>query len=91
MNVYNKHDVEVLEEVYLKIRPWIRNHPNLGTYSKDYVDTCPNCGSINMIDNGEYHTPANVYTSYRCGNCGALSRSRKGTLDIDKKNTLLRN
>ena len=27
---YNRHDVMGLEELYLKIRPYIHNHPNLG-------------------------------------------------------------
>ena len=32
---YNRHDVMGLEELYLKIRPYIRNHPNLGVLSLD--------------------------------------------------------
>ena len=91
METYNQHDVEVLEEVYLKIRPWIRNHPNLGAYSSEYQKTCNNCGSTNILANGEYHTSANIYNSFRCGNCGALMRGRKGILNNDKREILLRN
>ena len=33
MLVYNKKDVVIMEELYLKLLPWIPNHANLGVYA----------------------------------------------------------
>ncbi len=33
MLTYNKKDVVIMEELYLKLRPWIPGHPNLGVYA----------------------------------------------------------
>lgn len=41
---YNKQDVNVLEKVYLRILPFITNHPNLAILNGDRI-ACPNCGS----------------------------------------------
>ena len=68
MMEYNKHDVIGLEELYLKIRPWIKNHPNLGVLLDE--DVCPNCASSNLeVTSNVYFTAANRFQVYRCGNC----------------------
>ena len=36
---YNKHDVKIQELVYLKLRPFMNNHPNFGLYTGKVV--CP--------------------------------------------------
>ena len=68
MLYYNKFDVIGLEELYLKIRPYIKNHPNLGVLMDE--DTCPNCASEHLEEtNSEYFTAANKFPVYRCLNC----------------------
>ena len=74
---YNEHDVELLEEVYLKIRPWVKSHPNIGLYVESENMVCANCGSDNLKYVGNYHTHVSKYETYRCS-CGALNRTRKG-------------
>jgi len=77
---YNKKDVTILEEVYLKLRPWIKGHPNLNTIYCDMEEiNCCNCGSGNLEELiGEYyHTSVGKYQLYRCKDCGALVRGRK--------------
>ena len=65
---YNKHDVIGLEEVYLKLRPYIKNHPNLGVMMDETV--CTNCGSDHLEETGGYYyTGANRFPVYRCLNC----------------------
>lgn len=91
MSTYNKYDVTLLEEIYLAIRPWIKGHPNLGLYTDELQQVCNNCGSINVVEDGFYYTPANKFVSYRCENCGAYTRERTGNLDKEKKAVLLRN
>jgi len=83
MEVYNRHDVEVLEEVYLKIRPWIKGHANLSLYNDEIDGQCPNCGSTNLVETGNYYTSVGRYTTYKC-ECGAVCRSRKTNIHKDK-------
>ena len=65
---YNRHDVMGLEELYLKIRPYIRNHPNLGVLMDD--DICPTCGSKHLKETSAvYLTSANKFPVYRCERC----------------------
>lgn len=75
---YNKKDVTILEEVYIKLRPWMRSHPNVGNYFNNSDVKCACCGSSNIreIKDNYYVTPAGKYKMYRCSSCGAVSRSR---------------
>ena len=78
MEKYNIVDVEILEETYLRLRPWIQPHPNLGLFIEDDVDKCPSCGSGELLFGGTpYTTAANTYESFRCGSCGSVGRSKK--------------
>lgn len=76
MKNYNKQDVVLLEKVYLKLRPWIENHPNvLDEYEKVY--TCPKCGSFNIKSQGIRYTLRATYRRYRCLDCKGYCRARK--------------
>ena len=88
MRVYNVYDVEILEKVYLKLRPYIKNHPNVTFYSTSNAMRCPSCGGKHLYKESFYHTHASVYQTYRCQDCGALSRDRK-SIRKDIKNTNL--
>src|SRR3990167_899332 len=49
MQRYNKQDVALLERVYLKIRPWATNHPNINIFKEEPPPTaCPKCGSSHI-------------------------------------------
>lgn len=89
MSRYNDGDVTLLEEVYLKLRPWIKPHPNIGLYAENDIQVCPSCGSDNLKWGGIYRTYVNEYTTCRCGNCGAESRSRKAIMTESRKHNLL--
>lgn len=75
---YNMKDVNILEEIYLKLRPWIKNHPNMGNLS-NLNNACANCGSedITIIPNKFYYTSVGKYPLFRCNVCNAVSRGRK--------------
>lgn len=75
---YNKMDVKILEEVYLKLRPWIKNHPNISNLLSS-SHTCPLCGENHLKEiKGEYYyTNVNRYKLYRCAACGGISRGRE--------------
>lgn len=84
MLTYNKNDIWILEDYYLRIRAWIPNHPNFSAYTHKYVDidagehSCPICRHVineNMLT-GLYRTPLGYqYRSFRCGHCGAVGRT----------------
>lgn len=73
---YNKKDVDILEEVYIRLRPWIVNHPNISNIMDK--DICPFCGyeKDGIELDGFYYTGVNYYKLYRCPECGAVYRSR---------------
>lgn len=85
MQIYNMADVFALEDAYLKLRPWIQNHPNLGVFVETEGTVCPNCLHKIAEDNWTsqyYKTNTGRYRGFRC-NCGAIGRS--GTNEITKK------
>lgn len=87
---YNKQDVVALEELYVRIRPWMKSHPNLALYVDSTESLCPTCTSDNLQWNGYYYTPAGKYASFRCLTCGALGRSPYSSLTADQRKALLR-
>ena len=86
---YNRHDVAIMEEVYLQVRPWIRSHPNVGLYIDTDDTVCTNCGNTDLQWGGYYYTPAGKYASFRCSNCGAIGRSRFSALGKEEKKKLV--
>jgi predicted PolB exonuclease-like 3'-5' exonuclease len=68
---YNIDDVCLLEEVYLALRPFMTNHPNLGVIMGQ-IDTCPNCGTKgSLVKNGTRpRGRVSVAQEYRCKACG---------------------
>lgn len=82
---YNCKDTEILEQVYLRLLPWIKNHPPINVIEED--DVCPNCGGhhYNKIRDRYFITNANKYELYRCEDCGGVFRNKKA-LEINKSN-----
>lgn len=78
---YNKMDVTVLEEVYYKIRPYIKSHPNFNLYLET-DGVCASCGSDKLTKNGHYYTSVNKYDSYQCKDCGSFTRVTKNKTGV---------
>jgi len=89
MEEYNVEDVRLLEQVYLKLRPWMTSHPNLGLYLLSDGALCPSCGStdITWLEDKYYYTQTSRFPVYTC-KCGAYGRSRKSDLPKDVKKSL---
>jgi uncharacterized protein YprB with RNaseH-like and TPR domain len=66
MKQYNKHDVELLEEVYYLLRPWAGTHPNV---NQGQLDVCPKCSSSNIQKRGFDYTLLRQKQRYQCRNC----------------------
>lgn len=81
MEEYNIQDVVLLEKVYEKVLPWIKNHPNRGLYGGD---GCPTCGSSRLQKRGFAHTSTGSYQRFQCTECGSWSRSTKAARESVK-------
>jgi DNA polymerase elongation subunit (family B) len=68
MRRYNKQDVALLWRVYMKIRSWAANHPDLRIYSGS--DGCPTCQSTNVYRNGKSYAMKTIRQRYHCRDCG---------------------
>lgn len=74
---YNKQDVVVLEEIYCRILPWIKNHPNVSNYLDD-KNRCIKCGGNDITKlNRYFYTPSGKYELFRCNHCGSIFRGKK--------------
>lgn len=72
MERYNKMDVILLEKIYLKFRPFIKNHPNWGDLSQ-LDGVCPKCGSPNLSPRGFLPTRTGLKRRYCCDDCKGWS------------------
>ena len=86
INEYCGRDVEILEDLYLKLRPYIKSHPNMALYLEGKENKCTNCGSDKLsYASKPYYTPTGVYQAFRCEDCGAILRSRQTIHKRDKE------
>ena len=90
MQEYNIGDTTLLERVYLKLRPWIRNHPNIGLYVESKEAVCPNCGSSDLawVDEKFHYTQVSKFPLFVC-KCGAYGRSRTSSVNKEVKKNLV--
>jgi DNA polymerase elongation subunit (family B) len=72
---YNEQDVRMLETIYLEMREWIPNHPDLRVYNN--VDGCPVCLEGNHTRLEFYVANSKKYPEFRCNSCGAVWHSSK--------------
>ena len=72
MREYNIGDVQLTEELYYRILPWIQSHPSYAAVLGDA--RCPNCGSEDLHAAGQQFTKTGRYSRHRCGACGKYCR-----------------
>lgn len=68
-----RRDVLVLEEVYLKLRCLVGDHPNLAVNREH----CGVCQDGKLIKRGFHLTRTRKYQRYQCNGCGAWSKGSK--------------
>lgn len=75
MKEYNKHDVDLLEKIYLRLRPFMDNHPDVNTVTGDFSKTpaCHTCGSSRVQKRGFAFTKTGRKQRYQCGDCSSWS------------------
>lgn len=74
MERYNKKDVELLEKVYLKLRPYMQGHPNYNMFSGTN-HSCPNCGSNKIQRRGYSYSRTTKYQRWQCLSCFSWHQS----------------
>lgn len=77
MEKYNVRDVLATEALYLKLRPWIANHPNVAVYGETGGDACPKCASHRLQRRGSAVSNSGRYPRFQCLACGGWSRGRR--------------
>jgi hypothetical protein len=65
---YCAQDVRLLEDIYLKVRPYVQNHPHMGMTG---AHQCGACGSHRTQSRGVRRTKASFITRIHCQNCGS--------------------
>ncbi len=85
---YNVKDVEIMEGLYEKVRPWILNHPSMTQFlddSKKSAHLCSVCLSENIeLTSSKHRTKVSEFPIYRCNDCGVLMRGRKSVKNKTK-------
>jgi hypothetical protein len=71
---YNKKDILLLEKLYLRLRPWISNHPNFTVVNRGW---CAKCGSKDIEYRGFAITQSRRYRRFQCRECGGWGRNVK--------------
>lgn len=90
MKAYNIRDTEATEALYLVLRPWMKQHPNVNVMDdEDDTIKCTHCGSEHLQKRGYYYTNTGRYQRYQCQTCDAWSRGRFVNNSPDKRKSLL--
>lgn len=79
LKAYNIHDVRVTEEVYDKILPYARQHPNMAVLLEHDGITCPKCGGTRNQRRGWAFTNVGKFRRYQCmtEGCRGWHRGRR--------------
>lgn len=72
-----KKDVLVLEGVFERLRPWVRDEPQRRMFRPEtHREACPKCGSLHTKRQGYKLTRTRRYQQWQCQSCGTWYRSR---------------
>jgi len=77
MAKYCTQDVNVLAQIFEKLRPFAQNLPNQNLFSVGGQgrNVCPSCGSTRLKSGGIRATKTMTYRRYCCQDCGSWSRT----------------
>lgn len=75
MKRYNRQDVVLTEALYLRVLPWVPNHPNINMLRPERVSACSTCGGGDLVEAGWHLTATRAYQRFRCVDCQSFSRS----------------
>jgi DNA polymerase elongation subunit (family B) len=86
METYNIQDIVSLEALYLRLRPYMKTHPNVIRMDNDKgLMACPKCGSTNLQWRGYYYSRSGLcYRRFVCKDCGGWGKVRFAEKDKGK-------
>lgn len=73
MERYNKQDVTLLEKLYLRVKPYIIDHPHLG----DGQGLCGSCGSDHLQQRGWRRSKFFKTQRLQCVDCGSWQTGKR--------------
>lgn len=77
MKRYCASDVDLLEALYRRLRPWAQRHPNMATIA-NRPNTCPTCFSEGtMVVRGYRPTALMIKQVFQCTACGKYMSARR--------------
>jgi uncharacterized protein YprB with RNaseH-like and TPR domain len=76
MEKYNKQDIVLLRDLYMKLRPWATSHPTI------HPAGCPVCGSDHIQSRGTRRVQSLTYRQFQCMECMGWFKSAKATDDV---------
>lgn len=82
MTKYNRNDVVLLKDVYMKIRKYIPNHAQI---FQTPTLSCRVCGSHSMIRQGTKMMRYGLVQLYSCKDCGSYSRDKLSTIKTKQR------
>lgn len=89
---YNRKDVDLLEQIYYRLRAWDHLHPSFAVHSEQDVLSCTVCGSVQVRPTGgTVKTSAQKYLGYECLHCGHQMRGRTSIRKYAQKQSTLMN
>ena len=83
MKRYNAQDVILTEQLYEKLKPFMRTHPNFSTF-KD-LHACPKCGSEHVQSRGVTRNSTTIYRRAQCQSCGGWFRYGKNIQKLEHR------
>lgn len=83
MALYCNQDVDLLYVLYERLRPYMKNHPNLSVITQRGF-ACSACQSYKVIRKGYAYTNTLTYQRYRCLDCGLWLKERISSKEFDK-------
>jgi hypothetical protein len=84
---YNKGDVILLKDVFLKFLPYIPNHINRELFGNV---GCPRCGSTKIQSRGTYYAQTRTYRRWQCvGGCKGWFKTLKADKESATKHRVL--
>ena len=81
---YARQDVNLLMDVYYKLRPFMNNHPNRNLIN-DTEGYCPTCSGSNLMRRGYKRNRTTSYIQLQCVDCGSYCRERMKSNEVTPK------
>lgn len=85
MVTYNRGDIELLEAVFLKLRPYMPNYVNRELHG---LTGCTRCGSGKLQKRGLARNATRTYQRFQCQGCGGWQRSLKAEPAVAKSRAI---